>query len=294
MMSSFPFLRFSLMNMLMVMTLAAVMIVPELVYIFNQSSQQPLQELRQNARMTVFLNLDTSPNERQAFNQQLQRIPEIQSLQLLTRQQVSEKFRDESGLGALLGHLDDPLPATAYIELKPNIPASRIEAIVKSVQTFPGVDLALHDRQWESKLLHFINMTAGLFWFAVSLLGMVFIMVVVFATRVANEAERDYLNLQLTFGATHHTIIRQFAMANLQIGALAGLLSVLLTTIIAWWLNQYIPEFWLQAGWTLQLLGFGDALIAIVLGGLCAFITSWISCGLYLLRLENALRLGNL
>lgn len=275
------------------MTIAVIGIalaLPTGLYVILKNLQQVSGGWDGSAQVSVFLKLEVSDQRARALGEELQALPEYDSVRVLERNEAMAEFRQLSGFGDALDVLDEnPLPAVLI--LRPHRQFSHPDAVqdlVERLRARAETDLVQLDLQWVKRLYTMMEIGQRGVLVIAALLSLAVLLIIGNTIRLDIENRRDEIIITKLIGATNAFIRRPFLYSGVWYGLFGGLLAWVL--IVATLLlvrgpvqrlaGLYGSDFSLAAleGTTgLALLG---ASVALGLGG------SWLAVGRHLSAIE--------
>jgi cell division transport system permease protein len=160
-------------------------------------------------------------------------IPRVRDVEYISRDQVLEDFRNESGLGDLIDDLEDnPLPAMLIVFPEKSLPTAELSELARVLADLEGVDSVSYDRQWQERLQAIINvfMSGALILASLMAIGVVLIISNTVRLGILNRSQEIQIIDQI--GGTATFIRRPFLYFGTLQG-ISGAIVALLITVIA-------------------------------------------------------------
>lgn len=226
-----------------------------------------LHSLRGETDITIYLNDDIHPQDRDLLHRDLVNTSGIASVSYVSREQALQTFRAElEDDAALLDALaENPLPASFEVGLEPVVEdAGSVDDLVDTLGRYPGVEQVVAQVEW----IHELDRITRAFVWACVVVGLLVLVSSLFVisntVRLAVEESSESVDIMKLVGATNSFIRTPFILSGALQGAAAGGLSMLLLHLSNRFLSQHIDGIIFFD--TPQLLGF--VLLSTVLGGL--------------------------
>ena len=243
-----------------------------------------------DAQISLFLHQRVSVQSEQRLQQQLRNWPEIESLNIVSKQQALEEFQAISGFADVLQHLDhNPLPTV--IEVGPTKSYSDVknaEKLLKKLQALPPVELAKLDLQWVQRLTAMLEVGQRLALGLVILLSMGVLLVIGNTIRLEIENRRDEIIVTKLVGATDAYVRRPFLYTGLWYGLGGGFIASIIIGVALAVLNKPVATLagLYQSDYMLLGLSFGDMVSLWLMAALLGFFGAWFSVSKHLDAME--------
>ena len=271
------------------MTVAAVAIalaLPATLAVALDNVKRLGGDWQRSAAVSVFLGADVDEAQGAELSQRLQQLPEVETVELISRSAGLAEFRDYSGLGAALDQLtDNPLPVVIELQLQPAaLAADTLELFIARVEALPKVDFLREDAQWAQRFHAVVDLLRVAVALLALLLGLGAILIIGNTIRLEIENHRDEIRIMGLVGATSHFARRRFLYIGAWYGLIGGALAALLVTLMVWLLAAQAASLAAIYHNTFIIRGLSPAAMAMLLFGstLLGIIGSWIAVGRHL------------
>jgi cell division transport system permease protein len=242
------------------------------------------------ARLSLFLRPEMSDAAAQRLTATVKARHDVGSARLVTRQDALEEFRELSGFGDVLRHLDEnPLPnlviATPAVERLDAAGAARWR---DDLAALPGVDRAVLDMAWVQRLNAIMDLGRRLVLALGALFGFGVLLVVGNTIRLAIENRREEILVVKLVGGSDAFVRRPFLYTGLWYGLMGAAFAWLLVSATLWWLEKPLYTLLLlyQSGFRLQGLGAGGAAVLLGMGCLLGLLGAWLAVARHLSRIQ--------
>ncbi len=190
-----------------------------------------VSSLEEGIQVTLYLEDGVSVQAVSQLQHRLQDDPEVASIAFISKQQALKEFREQfpSEQHLLEGLGVNPLPASLVVTMASQFRSPEaVKRWTERRQRLPGVDQVQYSRAWIENLetiIGYLELTA----LAVgTLLSAAAIMIITSAIRLTLYARRDEIEVMRFIGATGTFIKIPYLLEGAFLGALGGVLSVLL------------------------------------------------------------------
>ena len=240
----------------------------------------------------ISLFLKTSIDEKQAkkLAKKLRLHKDIESIQITTKEQGLETFKELSGFGDALKFLTtNPLPIV--LKIKPIVDPQRpdkINHLVKELKAKKEVEIAQLDIQWVKRLYSILELAHKGVWIIGSLLALAVLLIIGNTIRLDIQNRREEIEVAKLIGASDAFIRRPFLYTGLWYGLSGGLLAWLLTSISLQLLSEPIHNLAALYNSNFHLTGLSleDALFMVGISCLLGLGGSWMAVGRHLSEIE--------
>ncbi len=190
-----------------------------------------VSSLEEGIQVTLYLEDGVSVQAASQLQHRLQDDPEVASIAFISKQQALKEFREQfpSEQHLLEGLGVNPLPASLVVTMASQFRSPEaVKRWTERRQRLPGVDQVQYSRAWIENLetiIGYLELTA----LAVgTLLSAAAITIITSAIRLTLYARRDEIEVMRFIGATGTFIKIPYLLEGAFLGALGGVLSVLL------------------------------------------------------------------
>ncbi len=217
-----------------------------------------LEEFRSKADLNVYFTTDASEDRIVALQQSLRELPEVESVEYLSREEALAQFRerhknDQLTLQALEELGDNPLGAVLNVKAKDITQYERIATFVRGEEEAVGpgevpiIDkINYYDEQHRAALERLSSITDS-----ARLIGLVIIIIFVSLTiaisfntlRLAIYSSREEISVMRLVGAGTGYIRLPFMVEGVLYGLIAGVVTLVLFYPLTWWLGSSTAGF---------------------------------------------------
>ncbi|HEU4616471.1 MAG TPA: permease-like cell division protein FtsX [Gammaproteobacteria bacterium] len=180
------------------------------------------------ADFSVYLNLDVEKARAEALAKEIGARPDVESVQLVDRDEALADFRAHSGFGGALDALDEnPLPHTLVVR-----PASGargdLEALAADLGKLPEVALVQLDTAWVARLRAILALAGRLLDVVTALLGLAVVLVIGNTIRLEINSRSSEIEVMKLVGGSDAFIRRPFLYLGLWYGFGGAAIAALL------------------------------------------------------------------
>lgn len=201
------------------------------------------QSLKKSIDVEVFL-MDLDERTTRELKSKLDEQPLVKEISYISKDSAAAIFEKEFGMGgSSLAELKF-LPASFRLKINSEAPLDTVNALVKEIGNYRGVDDVRFNRQL-LQLLQSRFQTVATAGGGLGILILLAALVLVFNTiRLTIYAKRGLIKAMKLVGATNAFIRRPFVFEGVIQGLLAGFVSVLVMYLsFQYIIPQYIPQF---------------------------------------------------
>ncbi len=258
-------------------------------YLLLKNIQSISGDLRASTQITLYLKMDLSTAQAQQFNNQLKDREDIAETVFISNTQALEDFKQNSGFGKSLDHLEsNPLPHAVIVLPTPETDTLTIKTLLSKLQALPQVDIAKLDTEWLERLFTIIEIAKRTV-IIISLLFS-FAVLLIIGNTIRLDIQNRYQEIIVTklIGATNSFIRRPFLYSGVWYGLFGGLLSWLIVELSLIALSGPISTLNMlyQSQYHLITFGFTDFLIIICFSTLLGLAGSWLAVARHLNEIE--------
>ncbi len=247
---------------------------PTGMYMLLENARQLSAHWDGSLQISLFLRQDISDEQAAGLQNSLRHNALIGGVQLITRAQALEEYRQLSGFQEALQALaENPLPAVLVVQPKLQDASVDGPRLLDSLQALPEVEVAQYDMHWLKRLFAILELVRRGVLILAGILALAVVLVVGNTIRLAIDNRREEIEITKLFGATDGFIRRPFLYLGLWYG-LGGALAAWMLTQAAFYALQgpiqkltllYHSNFeWISLDWHVSLALFtGGALLGL-------------------------------
>lgn len=197
-------------------------------------------QLSADANLTVFISSELPDTAGQKLSQQIGKIAGVQSTQYRDVEASKKIFRKSLGeQSAILNDLGpEEIPASILVSAQKASTAANIESIAESIKAMPGVE----DVAYAYAELRRLNAMVRIVEIAALAIGLLIALVTIIVmsntVRLTVLAREEEINIMRLVGATDAYVQWPFILEGSLAGLSAGIIAVVLVTVIAAALNR--------------------------------------------------------
>lgn len=243
-----------------------------------------------STQISLFLDNRVSKAEAQKLQQRLEKHKDIRKIELIDKEQGLEQFKEVSGFGDALKHLDEnPLPIVLVVQPEISVNQPDITGrLVKELGKNKQVELAQLDVQWVKRLYTFLEIAHRSIWVISTMLAIAVLLVIGNTIRLDIQNRREEIEVAKLIGASDAFIRRPFLYTGLWYGIIGGVLAWLITLVSLLMMEQPIHKLALLYHSDFRLIGLGSSntLLLILISCSLGLIGSWIAVSRHLKDIE--------
>jgi cell division transport system permease protein len=265
-----------------IMTLA--LIVFGGLILFGYVTQQAAASIENKIDISVYFQTNTSEDEILSIQQSLQSLPQVASVQYVSRDQALATFQQNHASDQTISQAINQLnsnPLEASLNIKANDPSqySDIASYLASPNLSQYIDTISYTQDQEviNRLAKVIAIVERGGWAMTLLLAVVAGLVVFNTIRLAIYANREEIGIMRVVGASNSLVRGPFVVDGMLCGAIAAVVSLIFLAPLLYFISPYLDVFIPGLGlfhyfYThLAELALFELLFGIIIGGLSSF-----------------------
>lgn len=253
-----------------------------------------VQELSRNwdgaATISLFTRAETDQQQITRLKSRLAASHNIDQVQLISREQALQEFRQFSGFsGALDALQENPLPAVLVVTPSPEHSAPEAaERLLEQLRKQPAVEFAQLDLQWVQRFHGITEIARRAVLLFISLIGIAVLLIVVNTIRLEIQNRHPEIEICKLIGATDGFIRRPFLYSGVWYGLFGGLFAWLLVAISLWLMDAPVARLAGLYNSNFNLHGMDFTSLSLLLGGstMLGLAGSWLAVGRHLTAIE--------
>ena len=267
---------------------------PTGLHIILKNIQTLSGDLDSAAQISLFLKKSTTDSQAQQLIKQLNKMPQINKIQYISREKALAEFKQLSGFGNALKALEkNPLPAVVIVQ--PNLlqdsainNTRATEALMKNLQSQPYVDIAQLDMQWVKRLYSIMDIIRRGVIILAGLLALAVLLVVGNTIRLAIQNRRDEIVIIKLIGGTDRFIRRPFLYTGFWYGLLGGVIALFLVISSLLLLSGPIEALTqsYESSFAVQIIDINSTFWLIAGSILLGLVGSWVAVERHLREIE--------
>jgi cell division transport system permease protein len=271
-----------------ILVIGIALSLPAGMYVLLQNAQGLVDRFSGTPQISLFMSRDAKAGDVDALRKQLERQPEIERVEFVSRAQALEQLKKKSGLADVIGGLSqNPLP-DAYIVYPRSSHAEALDRLRGELAKLPGVGQAQLDSAWAYKLEALLKFGRMLVLILASLLSLALVAITFNTIRLQILTQREEIEVSRLIGATNAFIRRPFLYFGATQGLLGGIAAWLIISVSLLLLNhQLVGLVQLYASqFALHPLSWGDSLTLLFFSMYLGWLGAWLSVARHLSQIE--------
>ncbi len=272
------------------MVIGIALALPTGLHTLLKNAQQLSGGWESTAQISVFLKKDIRPSQAQKLKSDIQRWPDVISVNYISREQALKEFQALSGFGDALKALNsNPLPSVLIV--KPKLSRTSEQAtqrLLDKLVNLRQTDKAQLDMQWVRRLYAIMNIVERGVFILGFLLALAVLLVVGNTIRLAIQNRRKEIVVMKLIGGTDAFIRRPFLYTGFWYGLFGGIIAWLLVSFTLISISSPIEKLTAlyQNQFELNGMSFLTTLTLLWLSILLGLIGSWLAVGRHLRDIE--------
>lgn len=249
------------------MVIGVALLLPALLFVLGSNLAQFGNRLTETGQITAYFAANTSTAVHQPLVAELQADDRISEVHYISTTQAMSDFADWSGLGDVMGNLDEnPLPASLDIHLPAN-GLTDINTLADELSADERIDLVQVDEQWLIRLEQILTLGERIVLVLVVVLAMAVLFIIGNSIRTLIANRSDEIQVMNLIGATRQYMARPFLWLGFCYGLLGGVIAWILLALMLLFIREPATALLGFYGSEYQLIGLGwQASLSMLLG----------------------------
>jgi cell division transport system permease protein len=227
------------------LVIAVAMCVPGVFYMGVDHLSKLSNHMQDETEISLFLNLDASPNVASEIDAALAKNSAIKQYHLVTKDQAWKDLKAKAESNKIDNEVSqltkNPLPDAFFIQAKSADPAA-LETLKNELQGIPGVDQAVLNAEWAKRLSSILALGTKIILFIAALLALALLVIIGNTVRMQILTQKEEIIVSKLIGATTSFIRTPFLYAGMIYGLFGGLLAIVILTLIVQLYNQSVTQ----------------------------------------------------
>ncbi len=275
-------------TLLTVLAIAIALALPNALFLTIDSIGAALGD--QNTRqISAFMKLSVDGRQLHTIAAELEQDPMVERVEVITRDESLQRFRDSSGMDDLLELLPaNPLPAVLIVHPRAEVDEMEsLERLAMKIEARTTVENVVLDREWMGTLFSTIAAFKRFSLLMTLLFALLVGLVIYNGLRIEVLEHRHEIEVIKLVGGSDHYIQRPFHYHAVIVGAAGGLLAAIFIAIVFAMLQPRFDELGAAYGVELPLqMGAGFVLTLVLLAVILSLLSSRISLGALLKKIQ--------
>ncbi len=270
-------------SLMTIAVLGVSLTLPATLYVVVKNAELVEDNWDSASEISLFFKAEISERDTQNLVNRIALMPEIESVNFVSKKQALAEFENLSGFGDALKYLDDnPLPdVLMVVPQKAFTSPLAASELLERLEKLSGIDYGKLDIEWLRRLEAVVGLIKD------ALLSLAFLLVVSVVLIVGNTirlsilSRKEEIEVLKLVGATDFFIHRPFLFTGIWYGFFGGVIAWLAIEIMLLWIKSAIDRLaeLYQSGFELQSLGGFEMLnlllISMSLGLMGSLIVVW-------------------
>jgi cell division transport system permease protein len=238
---------------------------------------------------SVYLGSDVSVQDAEMLAGIVQQRADVESVTLVTATDALAEFRELSGFGAALDHLDgNPLPHTLVVRPGASNTQRSIILLHEELASLPESDFVQVDTEWVQRFHTMLDILQRAIVMGAGLLGAAIIVIIGNTIRLDIQNRREEIEVTKLIGATNAFVRRPFLYTGLWYGLGGGLLALGLVGYGLYAIEEPVSRLagLYNSGFHALTLDWRESLSIVGAGAFLGLAGSWIAAARHMRRIE--------
>lgn len=277
-------------SLLIIAVISIALVLPSGLYLFLENVRQVSHGWSEAVQISLFLRTKITDEQAKTLAEQLRQRQDIQSVQVITKEEALREYRALSGFGNALDLLEEnPLPTVLVVQpVTDNVTSQTVQTLLDDLSQLPSVEIVQSDTQWLKRLFALIEIIRRGVWILSTLLALAVVLIVGNTIRLAIYGRREEIEVNKLFGATDAFIRRPFLYTGFWYGLIGGSGAWALVNSAFWLLKEPVKQLALlyQSPFELVTLNIGAGLILLMGGIFLGLGGAWLAVGRHLREIQ--------
>ena len=279
------FWRNALMSIAATATMVLMLLLLAGFWILRTGLQAGLDYTESKVEVVADLRNNTKPAEVDAIKGRLLEMPEVDSVQYVSKEEALERYRAtlrEQGQDDMTKYLDaNPLPASLEVKL---VKASVFGNVVENLRAEPAVEKVKEQQKTVDSLVAVTTVLSTAGTVVLVIIAFIVLFIIVNTIRLAVVARAEEIEIMRLVGASDAFIRWPFVFEGAMVGLLGAALTLALLYIAAEPIGRFMIGFFAVLPLTFGTLG-RDLVVLVGSAGLgLGVFGSWLSVRTYLIK----------
>lgn len=263
-------LRSPLPTLMTVVVVGISLALPACLYLLTSNLDGLIAGRDDSRQISVFVDRALDEDVALDVLADLELLPEIRRVELISRAAALEDLKTISGVGDITEMLDvNPLPVTILVEPSPElITGQALDALAQKLKAIPEVEDIRLDIVWMQRLDAMIQLVRRAMWLAALLLGLAVLLTIGNTIRLIVLNHADEIEVTNLVGGADRFIRRPFLYRGLILGLFGALVALALVTLVQALIEPRVQQLTEAYGYLHSVEGLGfEAIGSILLAG---------------------------
>jgi len=276
-------------NLMTILVIAVTLALPAAMHLVIKNARSISGNLENALDFSVYLVADTSLVDARNLANLIALRADVESVNFVSAEQALEEFKEHSGFGAALDHLEgNPLPHTLVVRPSGANTTQSMNLLNEELANLPETDVVQVDTEWVQRFLAILDMLQRAIAMGGILLGIAIIVVIGNTIRLDIQNRREEIEVTKLIGASNAFVRRPFLYTGLWYGLGGGLLALGLVGYGLYALEEPITRLagLYNSGFRAIALDLRESLSIVGVGVLLGLTGSWIAAARHMRRIE--------
>lgn len=238
---------------------------------------------------SVYLKKETTFEQAERLTDIVGQRADVESVSLVSADDALAEFRDQSGFGEALDHLEDnPLPHTLVVRPAPSNSEVSMGLLNEELGNLPEADFVQVDTEWVRRFHAILAIVERAIFMGAGLLGAAILVIIGNTIRLDIQNRREEIEVTKLIGASNAFVRRPFLYSGFWYGLAGGLLALLLVWYGLYALADPVSRLagLYESALDVLSLDVGESFLIISTGVGLGLIGSWIAATRHMRRIE--------
>lgn len=274
-------LRNPLPTLMTIVVVGISLALPTCLYLLTRNLDGLIAGRDDSRQISVFVDRTLDEDVALDVLADLELLPEIRRVELISRAAALEDLKTMSGVGGIAEMLDvNPLPVTILVEPSTELVSSQaLDALAQKLKAIPEVEDIRLDIVWMQRLDAMIQLVRRAMWLAAVLLGLAVLLTIGNTIRLIVLNHADEIEVTNLVGGADRFIRRPFLYRGLILGLCGALIALALVTLVRALIEPRVQQLTEAYGYVHSVEGLGVEAIGSILlaGSVLGVLAAWLA-----------------
>ena len=271
------------------LVIGVTLALPASMHLLVKNSQSISANWSNALDFAVYLTSDVSVDDAQNLANIIGTRADVDSVNLITAEEALAEFREVSGFGAALDHLEDnPLPHTLVVRPGSANTEESMILLNEELGNLPETDFVQSDTDWVRRFHAILGILERAIFIGSALLGIAIIVVIGNTIRLDIQNRREEIEVTKLIGASNGFVRRPFLYTGIWYGLGGGLLALGLVALGLYLLEPPVSRLagLYNSTYRILTLSLKESLTLVGIAVLLGFVGSWLAAARHMRRIE--------
>ncbi|MEM7500791.1 MAG: permease-like cell division protein FtsX [Pseudomonadota bacterium] len=214
-------------SLLTVLVIAITLALPATMHLIVKNAGSLSRNWDNALDFSIYLNDELSEDDAARVADIIGQRADVESVTVVPADDALAQFKDQSGFGAALDHLDsNPLPHALVVRPSPANTEQSMLLLSEELSNLPEADFVQVDTEWVQRFLAILDILRQAITIGAILLGIAIVVIIGNTIRLDIQNRREEIEVTKLIGASNAFVRRPFLYSGFWYGLGGGLLAL--------------------------------------------------------------------